>query len=326
MSKVTIYAGTTHDTTGGIYRFQLDTLKGVLEGPWYYYECACVRALHFHHFALLISCIKEGKATITYLDTHQTLPQHLDSRTMMDELDCAVTQDDQRVYTANDKEGIVVIYRKEKGKLKLEKRLKLGEQSGCCQVLLHHNIFYVVCRGFDRIKLFDQEQQEDMKKEIRLPDGSGPTQILIDQNGEYLYVLCEAANEVFVYQIGRNGLFHCQQICTLLPKGYKDTCSSRKIVLSPNGKYLYALIDGLHAIACFEIIHGNLKQSGMIQSGGLNPYDALIDETGRWMIVLHKDSDNVIVFQMNPDNGEAVKITDEKILTRGVHLTLAYRI
>ena len=64
----------------------------------------------------------------------------------------------------------------------------------------------------------------------------------------------------------------------------------------------------------------------MMESGGLNPYDALIDETGRWMLVLHKDSDNLIVFEMNPESGEAIKITDEKILSCGMQLTWAYRI
>lgn len=173
---------------------------------------------------------------------------------------------------------------------------------------------------------YTRDTFEPFDKPIQLPKGSAPDNMLMSKDGEFLYVLCPNANEIFVYKIGNHGSYRCQQICSLLPKGWKESCISRNMILSPNGKYLYVLIDGAHAIARFEIIHGNLKECGMIESGGLNPYDALIDETGRWMLAIHKDSDNIIVFQMNPDSGEAITVTDEKILSQGIQLTWAYRI
>lgn len=326
MSKVIFYAGSNHQQNAGIYRYQLDTLKGSLEGGALYYDCTSFQSLHYLRFHLLVSCQKENDPAVIYLDCHQAIPYQMDIRTMTDDLDCSVIQDECFVYTANDISNVITVYKKDNGKLKLEKRIKLKEGSGCCQLYADKDILYAVCKGTDTVLRYDKESLEPCDKQIELPKNSKPEEMLIDQNGEFLYVLCKEANEIFVYKIGNHGSYRCQQICSLLPKGWRKSCISRKMVLSPNGKYLYVLIDGASAIACFEIIHGNLKECGMMESGGLNPYDALIDETGRWMLVLHKDSDNLLVFEMNPDSGEAIKITDEKILPCGIQLTWAYRI
>lgn len=326
MSKVTVYAGANQVQGGGVYRYQLDTLKGTLDGGSLCYECAAFQAFHYNRFNMLISCQKENGPSLIYLDCHQMMPYQMDRRIMIDEPDCNIIQDRQYVYTVNDKSNVITVYKKEQSKLKLEKRIKLKQTAECCRLLLHEDIIYVVCRGDDCIQLYNRETCEPMDKQIVLPKGCAPNDMLINRSGEYLYVLCPDANEIFVYKLGNHGSYRCQQICGLLPKGWKQSCISRKMAMSPNGKYLYVLIDGAHAVARFEIIHGNLKECGMIESGGLNPYDIIIDETGRWMIVIHKESDNIIVFQMDPDSGEAIKITDEKILTRGIQLTFAYHI
>lgn len=326
MSKVMFYAGTNHNQSAGVYRYQLDTLKGTVEGGSLYYDCASFQAFHYSHFELLISAQKENDPAVIYLDCHQEIPYQMDRRMMTDYPDCDITQEEQFVYTANDKSDIITVYKKESGKLKLVKRIKLKENAQCRQVLIYGDIIYIVCKGADTILRYNKTRLEPEEKHIELAKGSKPEALVIHQSGEYLYILCKETNEIYVYKIGNHGTYRCQQICSLLPKGWRNSCISRKMLISPNGKYLYVLIDGVSAIACFEIIHGNLKECGMMESGGLNPYDALIDETGRWMLVVHKDSDNLLVFEMNPENGEAIKITDEKILSCATQLTWAYRI
>ncbi len=326
MSKVTVYAGANPIKNAGIYRYQLDTLKGTLDGGALAYECDQITTFHYSHFQLLASCKKENEPLLTCLDCHQPMPYEIDRRHVMDHCDCGVVQDKERIYTVNDQTNVITVYRKEHGKLKLEKRIKLKEHAECCEIVLNGQTIYVVCRGNDCVLLYDRDTCEPLEKSLVLPKGSAPEKLLIDPAGQYLYVLCSDANEIFVYKLGKHGSYRCQQICGLLPKGWKQSCISRKMLMSPNGKFLYVFIDGIHAVARFDIIHGNLKEAEMIESGGLNPYDALIDETGRWMIVIHKDSDNIIVFQMNPESGEAITITDEKILSKGTCLTFAYRI
>lgn len=326
MSKVIFYVGTNHNQSAGVYRYQLDTLKGTIEGGSLYYDCSSFQTFHYSRFELLVSAQKENDPAVIYLDCHQEKPYQMDKRMMTDSLDCDIIQADQFVYTANDISNIITVYKKEGGKLRLVKRIKLKENTQCKQILIYENIIYIVCKGSDMILRYDKETLEPSDRHIELARGSAPEALLIHQSGEYLYILSKEANEIYVYKIGKHGTYRCQQICSLLPKGWRKSCISRKMLLSPNGKYLYVLIDGVSAVACFEIVHGNLKECGMMESGGLNPYDALIDETGRWMLVLHKDSDNLIVFEMNPESGEAIKITDEKILSCGMQLTWAYRI
>lgn len=326
MSKVTIFAGTyTDGASRGVYRMILDTLKGTLEGPWLFYECNSPKALHFFHFELSIVCSQQDHAGVALLDTHQPIPYHLDTKMAESIPACAITQDDLFIYTANYHEGTVVVYRKDHGRLKIEERLKLGESAKCHQVFLLDGYLYVVCLGTDRIRIYDPENHFSFVKDIMLPKGSGPRQAVVDQQHRMMYILSELSNEVFVYSIGAHHTFRCQQITSVLPKGCKEDCASAAIRISPNGNYLYTSTRGANVITCFEIIHGNLKQKEIFQCGGEHPRDFMIDETGRWMLVINKDSDNIIVFKLNTDTGEAMEITDEKTVPSGVSIIGAYR-
>jgi len=327
VSKVNVFvAADANGKNQGIYRMVLNTLKGTLDGPWLYYECAASKALDYFHFELAAVCEQENHAGVVLLDTHQEHPYHLDTKMAEEVSACHITQDDLYVYTANDREGTWMVYRKDHGKLHVVKRNHLSDQAKCTQTYLLDGYLYVVCSGLDCIRIFDPQKNYAPIKDIMLPKGSGPCHVIADAKHAYLYVLCALSNEVFVYKITAHLTFRCQQIISVLPKGCKKTCTATAVRISPNGKYLYTSTDGMHIITCFEIINGNLRQCEIIQSGGENPYDFTIDETGRWMIVLNKGSGNAIVFQLNPDSGKATMITDEKQIPFGTAIVLAYRI
>lgn len=324
MSKEMIYVGTiAGQGSQGIYRFTLDTLKGTLDGPSLVYECPSSKALCYDQAHLAFACEQGKQAGVTLLEIEASEAIHLDTKLTENTPSCAIAQDEHFLYTANYHEGSVLIYRKAEDSLKLEKRLDLGEDAKCHQAyVLNHNL-YVICLGTDRIRIYDIENHFSFVKDICLPKGCGPRQIAVDEQQKHMYIISELSNEVFVYAIGAHYAFRCEQICSVLPNGEKENCASAAIRLSPNGRYLYTSTRGADIITVFEVINGNLRQKEIIQCGGKHPRDFIIDETGRWLLVLNRDSNNIVVFKIDPDSGEALEITDEKEISQGVAITLA---
>ena len=76
------------------------------------------------------------------------------------------------------------------------------------------------------------------------------------------------------------------------------------ILLSPDGRYLYVGNRGKNSIGIFKVEeNGLLKGIGQVSSHGLNPRGFQISPSGNWMIVANQDSDNLIVFSIDPDTG-----------------------
>ena len=72
MSKTDLFVTSDTKQAGqGIYRLTLDRLKGKLEGPWLYYECAEAKALSRYHYELAVVCAKPEHAGVALLDSWQ---------------------------------------------------------------------------------------------------------------------------------------------------------------------------------------------------------------------------------------------------------------
>lgn len=313
MSKINTYIGTYTDKgSKGIYKVVLDTLHGTLEGPWLFYEIKSPKYIDCHH-GYLASIIEKGDhAGVALVDINQPVPYHMDTKMSEDITSCFVCQDDTHVYTANYHEGTMLVYRKEHGKLSIEQRIQLGEKAKCHQVLLLNNLVYLVSLGLDRINIYDPENHYSFVDSILFPKGTGPRHAIADAKHQYLYVLSELSNEVFVYSISAHQALRCQQINSVIPQGIQEECASAAIRISPNGKYLYTSTRGADIITCFEIIDGYLRQKYFFQCGGKHPRDFIIDESGRWMLVANRFSNQIVLFKLDPDTGEIIELSDEK--------------
>lgn len=309
---------------GGIYHLVLDREKGKLAGPWLYYECTGAKTLNPCHYELAAAIAKGDQAGVLLLDTHQKPPFLITAKLAEECPPCSILQDKEWIYTANDEEGTVMVYRKDHGQLRLAQRIKLGIEAKCRQLLLLDSYLYVVCSGWDCIRILDPRHQCAFVRDVPLPKGSGPCRLAADAQHRYLYVLNECSNEIFVYQIGAHHSFRCHQIISTLPQRCSEICKSTAICISPNGQFLYTATSGMDVITCFAIISGNLLKKEIFHSGGVHPQDIILDETGCWLIVLNHDDDRVVLFQCDPQSGEAIAIRDEVTLPEGSALTFAY--
>ena len=135
--------------------------------------------------------------------------------------------------------------------------------------------------------------------------GSGPRHIAWHPKGNIAYVVQELSNEVSVFEwdAGAGVLSEIQTISTL-PADFSGGTAA-EIAVHPNGRFVYASNRGHDSIAVYAADGKSGKLALVEHTGtrGETPRYFEIDPTREWMIVTNEDSDNAVVFRVDPDSG-----------------------
>ena len=101
---------------------------------------------------------------------------------------------------------------------------------------------------------------------------------------------------------------------TILAKDYKGTLSSADIHVSPDGEFLYATNRGdANTISIFKILkNGKLESKGQTSSLGKGPRNFAIDPTGKFLLVAHQYTNDVVIFKIDNTTG-MLAATGQKI-------------
>ncbi len=136
--------------------------------------------------------------------------------------------------------------------------------------------------------------------------GFGPRHLAFHPNGKFVYVIDELAAVVSAFT-WRAGVLRPITAVSTLPVGYRGPKSGAEIAVHPSGRFLYASNRGqLNDIATFQIDYatGKLTPLGNVASGGQTPRSFSIDPSGQYLFVANQDSDNVVVFHIDPVSGQ----------------------
>jgi 6-phosphogluconolactonase len=143
----------------------------------------------------------------------------------------------------------------------------------------------------------------------RIAAGSGPRHLAFHPNGKLVYLANELAATVGVYDYDaeRGHLDALLQTISMLPNDYTGTKSAAEIVVSPDGKFLYASNRGHDSIAVFAIDpeKGTLTKIDYIATEGRTPRNFALDPTGDFLFAANQDSNNVVVFRRSVFAGKA---------------------
>ena len=106
-----------------------------------------------------------------------------------------------------------------------------------------------------------------------------------------------------------NGLLHLLQETTVVAKRFKGKTSAADIHFTDDGKFLYATNRGdANTISCFEVkSNGKLTLIETISTLGKGPRNFAIDPSGKFLLVAHQYTNNVVIFAINKTTG---KLTD----------------
>jgi 6-phosphogluconolactonase (cycloisomerase 2 family) len=139
----------------------------------------------------------------------------------------------------------------------------------------------------------------------RLPSGDGPRHFAFHPNGRWLYgIQEEASNVVFFRYDPEAGSLAARQTLSTLPSGFAGSSFASEILVSPDGKFLYAA-NRLHdTIASFSIgTDGRLKWIGETSTMGDYPGQCRIDPSGNFLYACNRRSDSITCFRIHRATG-----------------------
>jgi 6-phosphogluconolactonase len=140
--------------------------------------------------------------------------------------------------------------------------------------------------------------------------GAGPRHVAFHPNGKFVYVLAEMEDSVtaFAYKASNGSLSPLQTVSALstLRKDYKGPKDAAEIAVHPSGKFLYASSrGGIDTISAFSInpAKGTLNLKNEYPTMGKTPRNFAIDPTGKFLLAANQESNNIIVFRIDPITG-----------------------
>lgn len=156
---------------------------------------------------------------------------------------------------------------------------------------------------------------------VPLAPGSGPRHLAFDPSGRTVFAISELRSTVssFAYDATAGTLRAIQTVSTL-PADFKRGNTAAEVVLSPDGRYLYASNRGDDSLAVFAVdaVSGRLTPAGRIAAGGRTPRHFAIDATGRWLIVALQDSNAITILRRDPASGQAAPTATRITLSKPV--------
>jgi 6-phosphogluconolactonase len=138
-----------------------------------------------------------------------------------------------------------------------------------------------------------------------IPSGDGPRHFAFHPNGRWLYAIQEESSTIvlFHYDSG-TGSLAAQQTVSALSPGFAGSSFASEILVSPDGRFLYAA-NRLHdTISAFVIdADGKLKWIGETSTMGDYPGQCRIDPSGNFMFACNRRSDNITCFRIHRETG-----------------------
>lgn len=140
---------------------------------------------------------------------------------------------------------------------------------------------------------------------VSLPPGDGPRHFHFHPNGRWLYSIQEEGSTVvlFDYDSG-SGRLRARQTISTLPPGFAGSNFCSEILVSADGRFVYAG-NRLHdSIAVFSVgSDGRLTYTGEEWTRGDYPRSFGFDPTGRFLYCCNQRADAVTVFRVDRATG-----------------------
>lgn len=234
---------------------------------------------------------------------------------------CYIINDDLNVIVANYSGGNIAVFRKNtNGSLTEAKQIMQHKGKGIHprQESAHvHMVYfspdkkYVLSTdlGTDSVDIYKYHPDAandvlQWESSIPVQSGSGPRHLTFSKDGKKLYLLQELNGAISVFDFANDKLNKIQET-TILAKDFKGNFTGADIHISPDGKFLYASNRGeANTISIFKILkNGQLQPLSVVSSLGKGPRNFVIDPTGKFLLVAHQYSNDIVVFKRDLFSG-----------------------
>jgi 6-phosphogluconolactonase len=137
-------------------------------------------------------------------------------------------------------------------------------------------------------------------------EGAGPRHVVFHPSGAVAYVVNELDSTVTAYRLdpGQGNLTPFQ-VVSALPDTFVGYSRAAEIMVSKDGRFVYASNRGHDSIAIFSVdpASGRLTSIGWEKSHGRTPRFFTFDPSGAWVFIANEDSDNIVAFRVDQQTG-----------------------
>jgi 6-phosphogluconolactonase (cycloisomerase 2 family) len=140
---------------------------------------------------------------------------------------------------------------------------------------------------------------------VTLPPGDGPRHFAFHPNARWLYSIQEEGSTIVLFDYdAEHGRLTSRQTISSLPPGYAGSNFCSEILVSADGRFIYAA-NRLHdSIASFAIgKDGTLTFTGEEWTRGDYPRSFAFDPTGHFLYCCNQRADHIAVFRVDEKTG-----------------------
>ncbi|RZJ80369.1 MAG: lactonase family protein [Flavobacterium sp.] len=190
--------------------------------------------------------------------------------------------------------------------------LKRQESAHVHQVLLTPDKKYLISNdlGEDKIYVYDYDPKNGsnilkLNNVITTKPGSGPRHMAFSPNGKFAYLAHEFDGIVSVFSYNKGTLTKIQDIATTA-KEFKGKIDGADIHVSEDGKFVYETNRGdANTISTFRVLaDGKLELIDITSTLGKGPRNFAIDPSGKFLLVAHQYTNNVVIFNRDTKTGK----------------------
>ena len=164
--------------------------------------------------------------------------------------------------------------------------------------------------GLDKIFLWNFDEQQGTLTPcdppfVSLPPGDGPRHFHFHPNGRWFYSIQEEGSTVVLFDYDAEaGSLSARQTISTLPPGFAGSNFCSEILLSADGRFVYAG-NRLHdSIGIFSVgQNGELAFIGEEWTRGNYPRSFSFDPSDKFLYCCNQRADNITVFEVNQESG-----------------------
>jgi len=140
---------------------------------------------------------------------------------------------------------------------------------------------------------------------VALPAGDGPRHVRFHPNGRWVYSIQEESSTIALFDYDpASGRLSMRQTISTLPPGFAGSSFSSEILLSMDGRYVYAgnrLHDSIGILSVGA--DGMLTYVGEEWTRGDYPRSFNVEPAGRFLYCCNQRGDNITVFRVDAASG-----------------------
>ena len=141
---------------------------------------------------------------------------------------------------------------------------------------------------------------------VKTRPGAGPRQLVMHPRGRFAYLINELNSTMtaYAFDVTTGALSELQTLSTLPAEGFDGDTSCAEVQMTPNGKFLYGSNRGHNSIVAYAVDEaGFMTTIGHESTQGRIPRSFEVDSRGRYLIAANQDTNNLIVFDIDPATG-----------------------